>query len=208
MTALKNSVFRPLAEHRTKAPTFAAFVDCYAQHIQALFARVDKTHLNALHAALENAKERGATLFVVANGGSAGSANHLANGIGFHLINRAGSGFRTLSLCENNVALTAIPNDTAFDQVFVGQLKQLYRPGDVLIALSCSGISSNVVNAARYVQQRGGTVLGFTGWQEHSPLAEYCDLEIRVPAFPEEYGPIEDIHMMVFHALVHWYEYA
>lgn len=194
-----------LEERRARCATPGQFAREYFRHLAAVAARIDTAQVDALAREMEAARADGATVFIAANGGSAGSAAHMANGLGFHLYNRGHIGFRLHSLCENSCALTAVPNDSHFGNLFVGQLRQYYRPGDRLIVMSCSGNSKNLVNAAEWVRDAGGKVIGMLGFSG-GVLADLCDLVVHVPTAKEEFGPVEDLHMAIGHVLVHWYQ--
>jgi len=194
-----------LEDRRSRAATLPEFVVSYFEHLHAAAMQVPAEAVEALVREMEQSREEDATIFICANGGSAGSANHIANGLGFHLQNWTGRGFRFQSLCANNVALTAIPNDTDFSNVFVGQLEQYWRPGDRVMVMSCSGSSPNIVRAAEWARAKGARVIGMLGTDGGDTLP-LCDVAIHVRTAPLEYGPIEDIHMALCHALVHWYQ--
>jgi D-sedoheptulose 7-phosphate isomerase len=194
-----------LSRHLQEAPDIGVFACGYFARLEAACSAIDPASIRALAAEFEAARTEGSTVWVIGNGGSAANANHIANGLSSHLLNRAGRGFSVQSLVSNNVALTAIPNDQGFDDVFLGQLSVHYRPGDRLLAISCSGHSPNVLRAAEWVQARGGVVIGFCGF-DGGELRAVADVVVHVPTEPGEYGPVEDAHMALAHVLVHWFE--
>jgi D-sedoheptulose 7-phosphate isomerase len=149
---------------------------------------------------LDAARERGSTIFLIGNGGSAATASHMANDIGLDVLKKSGDAraFRVLSLTDSVPMLTAIANDEGYENVFLRQLRILYRPGDVLVAISASGNSPNVVAAAEWVRKEGGAVLGLTGF-DGGRLRGLCDVAIHVETPKGAYGPVEDVHMIMDH---------
>ena len=99
--------------------------------------------------------------------------------------------------------MTAIANDTGYENLFAYQLRIHYRPGDKLVAISASGNSPNVVEAARWVKKRGGRVVGLVGF-DGGELKRLSDVVIHVETQKGEYGPVEDIHMVVEHLIYTW----
>ena len=141
---------------------------------------------------------RGGTVFVLGNGGSAATASHfvcdLAKGTRIDGL----PAFRVLSLTDNVPLITAWANDTSYDRVFAEQLSALVRPGDVLVAISASGNSPNVLAATRVARQLGAATVAFTG-QSGGRLARLAELTIRVPARAVE--QVEDAHLAIAHSL-------
>ena len=154
-----------------------------------------------------SAREEENTIFVAGNGGSAATATTMANDIGFDIIKKTGTDkpFRVFALTDNSSVITAISNDVGYENIFINQLKIHYKKGDKLVVISASGNSKNVVTAAEWVKNKGGIVLGMLGF-DGGELRGICDLAILVPSLPGEYGPVEDIHLMINHLLAHWFQ--
>jgi D-sedoheptulose 7-phosphate isomerase len=111
--------------------------------------------------------------------------------------------FRVMSLNDNTAILTALANDLGYENVFSEQLQNLIRPGDLLIAISASGNSANVLKAVRYARQQSaevGCLLGFDG----GDAARLSDLAIVVPS--DHYGVVEDVHLIINHILVDYFK--
>ena len=113
---------------------------------------------------------------------------------------------QTRSMVANAAALTAIANDRSYGDVFVDQLAIHYRPGDKLIVISASGNSLNVLAAARWVKERGGRVIGLVGF-DGGELLSLCDVALHVRTPKGEYGPVEDIHLMLNHLVAAWFNH-
>ena len=140
---------------------------------------------------------RGNKVLVCGNGGSAADAQHFAA----ELLGRFEADRRALpavALTTDSSSLTAIANDLGFERVFERQVDALGRPGDVLVAISTSGGSENVVRAARSAQSIGCGVVGMTG-QRGGALAVACDLLIAVPS--SNVARIQEVHSLCLHAL-------
>lgn len=141
-------------------------------------------------------------LFVGGNGGSAAISNHLvcdcAKGPGVGRENR----IRALSLSSNVPLITAISNDIGYDESLVFQLQTHLMPNDVVMLISSSGKSSNIVKAATHAKQRGHTLIGLTGF-DGGYLAELADYNFHIPI--NNYGVIEDCHQSIMHILAQIY---
>jgi D-sedoheptulose 7-phosphate isomerase len=138
-------------------------------------------------------------VFTVGNGGSSSLASHMAADLGKNTIGPNMRRFRILSLNDNAAIVTALANDLGYENVFSEQLTNLIRAGDVLIVVSASGNSPNIIKAMRYARVQSAEVvalLGFDGGQ----AAGLADLAIVVPS--RDYGIVEDVHLVINHILV------
>src|SRR3954465_6217052 len=126
-------------------------------------------------------RARRGTVFVVGNGGSAATASHFACDLAKGTRTPGVPPFRVVPLTDNVPLLTAWANDTSYDRVFAEQLATLVRPGDVVVAISASGNSENVLAATRVARQLGATTIALTG-QSGGRLGRLAELTIRVPA--------------------------
>ena len=109
-------------------------------------------------------------------------------------------GFRAISLTDNVALMTAIANDDGYENVFTGQMRDLFKKGDMLVAISASGNSPNVLAAAKVAHELGGEVVGITGF-DGGELRRLSDCVVHVPSEKGEYGPVEDVHMILDHLL-------
>ena len=184
------------------------FVKGYLNYLSQLFNRLDTKAIAHFIAELEDAYDHENTIYLVGNGGSASTASHMANDLGIGVLKKGGSNkaFRAMALTDNTSVMTAIANDDGYHNTFVNQLWIHYRPGDKLIAISASGNSPNVVAAANWVRERGGRIMGLTGF-DGGELKSLCDVVIHVDTPRGEYGPVEDIHMVMDHLIASWLQY-
>ena len=183
------------------------FAHRYFAYLKQVLDSIGEDDMNKLVSEFEAARVSGATIFVAGNGGSATTATSMANDIGFDIIKKTGTDkpFRVLALTDNNSVITAISNDVGYDNIFVNQLKIHYRQGDKLLVISASGNSRNLVLAAEWVKQKGGTVIGFLGF-EGGRLKEISDVVLHAKSVAGEYGPVEDAHLVLNHILAHWFQ--
>ena len=144
------------------------------------------------------ARAAGRTVYVLGNGGSASTASHAATDWRKPSHDGDSGGLNVVSLVDNVALLTAWANDTSFDNVFAAQLESLLKPGDVVIAVSGSGNSPNVLRAVEAARRRGGVTIGFAGF-DGGALANLVDICVVVPC--DHQGMIEDVHMVMVHAL-------
>jgi D-sedoheptulose 7-phosphate isomerase len=178
------------------------FIADYQARLSQTLARVPLERVAQAVEWLREAREGGNTIFVCGNGGSAATASHFVcdvlKGCSYGRERR----FRILALNDNLPTLTAYSNDVSYECVFVEPLKNLARPGDVLIAISGSGNSPNVLRAAEWANANGLRTIGLTG-RDGGKLGALSQLEIRVPE--THMGRIEDGHMIVCHMLAYYF---
>jgi D-sedoheptulose 7-phosphate isomerase len=171
----------------------------YREECVAALNSVDLDAVESVSNALLEARDRGSHIFVVGNGGSAATASHMATDL------MLGSGLvdpplRVIALTDNQAIITATGNDVSFDQVFSRQLIHLAQRGDILITVSASGNSPNVVACVNAAKKVGLTTIAFTGFNG-GRLAAMVDLLVHVPTRIGAYGPVEDAHLMINHMI-------
>jgi D-sedoheptulose 7-phosphate isomerase len=169
----------------------------YARHLQTLLQNLDVAAVSRFIDILFAARNRGARMFFCGNGGSAATASHFANDIAIG-TRSSHKPFKAISLTDNNAVMTAIANDFGYEQLFVKQLETLLEPGDVVIAISASGNSPNVVNALNFAKSRGNQTVALTGF-DGGKMREIADAVVHIQTAKGEYGPVEDMHMFLDH---------
>ena len=174
-------------------------LEAYRAECIAALNCVDLDAVESVSNTLLEARDRGSHIFVVGNGGSAAPASHMATDL------MLGSGLvdpplRVIALTDNQAIITATGNDVSFDQVFSRQLIHLAQRGDILIAVSASGNSPNVVACVDAAKKVALTTIAFTGF-DGGRLAKMVDLLVHVPTRVGAYGPVEDVHLMVNHMI-------
>lgn len=147
---------------------------------------------------LAKARDSEHNIFVFGNGGSASTASHMVNDLNRLPSTLHGKRFRAISLVENIALMTALANDTAYEHIFTNQLKNLLRPEDVVIGISTSGNSANIVRALQFAQKNGATTILFSGYSGGKCI-DYSDIVIRVPS--QTITVQEDLHLVINHIL-------
>ncbi|MCX8130828.1 MAG: SIS domain-containing protein [Clostridia bacterium] len=198
-----NNMERLFAES-SNAKEFAAG---YLDYLANLLRKLDLDEITAFIDEMDRCHKSQNNIFIVGNGGSAATASHMVNDLGMDVLKKAGIEvpFRAMSLTDNIPLIMAISNDDSYDNVFVNQLKIYYKEGDILIGISASGNSPNIINAAEWVKQRNGKVIGLTGF-DGGKLKEISDIVVHVDTPKGEYGPVEDIHLVINHLLAMWFQ--
>jgi D-sedoheptulose 7-phosphate isomerase len=167
--------------------------------------RIDPDEVRALSDAIYQRYESGRMIFVCGNGGSGSNASHLCEDIGKGSLRRQDfdndrkKRVRILSLTDNTPYILAWGNDEGFDRVFVEQLKNLASPGDLLIAISGSGNSPNVLRAVQWANEHGVHTFGCTGFNG-GKLRCLARQNLHVPL--EDMGIVESVHLTAFHWVV------
>lgn len=174
-----------------------AFAASYVEYLQTVLRRIDTESIGRFIKTLLDARERGATVFFIGNGGSAATASHFANDLTIG-TNSYAPPFRVVSLTDNVPVITAIGNDFGYEEIFVRQLRVLGQKGDVLVGISASGNSPNLLKAFDYARSAGIKTVGITAF-DGGKMKQLADETIHVPTEPKEYGPAEDAHMVLDH---------
>lgn len=153
-------------------------------------------------AAIEEAHGAGRQIFVIGNGGSAATASHMMNDLCKGTLGHKGDApwkrFKVMALTDNVSLMTAWANDADYNSVFSEPLKNFAQRGDLLIAISASGNSPNILAAVEAAKQIGLKIVGLTGFGG-GKLAQLADVASIAPS--KEYGPVEDVHMILDHII-------
>lgn len=180
----------------TKFDDAGAFCDAYFDQLRDAHVSVDRGRIAAAADILRDAYEQGGTVFVCGNGGSASISNHLACDHGKLLATDTDLLPHVHSLAANVEVITAIANDIDYAEVFVHQLRILAGAGDVVVTVSSSGDSENVVRAADWARVNGLPVIAMTGF-DGGRTADLATVNLHVVA--DNYGIIEDVQQSLMH---------
>jgi D-sedoheptulose 7-phosphate isomerase len=170
----------------------------YLAQLVDVIKALDVGEIDAFVELLDAARRNRKHVFVMGNGGSAATATHLAG----DLMKAASQGknprFRAICLSDNLPTLMAWANDISYDCVFVEPLTNLMEPGDLVVGISGSGNSANVLRAIEYANANGGVTVGLTGYSggRLKPLVQH-----RVHVDIEDMQKVEDVHMIVAHVV-------
>ncbi len=139
------------------------------------------------------------TLYFAGNGGSAATASHFVNDmlVGAKLQNKT---FKAISLCDNQAVITCISNDFGYEDVFLRQINGVIKQNDVLICISASGNSVNLVKAVEYARSNNVATVGITAF-DGGKIKEISDYSVHIPTAIGEYGHAEDLHMLLDHLI-------
>ena len=173
----------------------------YSSRLQAVLATSDWSAVAQLAADMQLCWQEGRRVFLCGNGGSAGNAIHLANDFLYGVAKRSGGGLKVLALSANSAVITCLANDVGYDRIFSEQLAVQAQQGDLLIALSGSGNSPNIVRVIEQAKAMGAksyAVLGFTGGQ----CKRLADVPIHFPVNDMQIA--EDLQIIVGHMLMQW----
>jgi D-sedoheptulose 7-phosphate isomerase len=148
---------------------------------------------------LQQARKKGSQIFILGNGGSASTASHFACDLAKNTRQEGLPHFRVIGLADNMALFSALANDEGYEKVFSEQLANLVRREDIVIAISASGNSKNVINAVEAAHKYEATVIGFTGF-DGGLLRQLANINIHVNSNIIEH--VEDIHLMLEHLIV------
>lgn len=175
-------------------------LDQYIGKLEHALQGVDRDAFTRVATAITRAHSEDRLVLVCGNGGSAATASHMVNDLVKAPAEAARCRpIRAMALTDSAPLLTAFANDLAYSQAFAKQIEALGRPGDLLIALSASGNSENVLEAAKTARAVGITVVGMTGFQG-GKLKDLVDIHLNVPC--PFIAVVEDAHLILEHALV------
>jgi len=175
--------------------------DNFEQYLEteiSTLRKLNKAHLLAAAEAMIETYQAGGTIYFFGNGGSGATASHIAGdflkGVSYGLEKR----FKTICLNDNPASMMAIANDISYDDIFIEPLKNYMQKGDLVIGISGSGNSNNVVKAMEYAKIKGVKTLAFCGYKG-GKIKELADLHVHAEVMDMEIT--EDIHMVAFHMI-------
>lgn len=179
------------------------YVQNYFARVGQIMGAIDAAAMDRMIQTLEQTSAAGGTIFLIANGGSSAVCAHMVNDMVVGGMIEGQYPLRALSLTDNGPSVTALGNDAGFDNIFAHQIRMMMRPGDALIAMSCSGNSENILRGVAAAREMGCTTIGWAGF-DGGRLAKACDIVIPIPATCDEYGPVEDMFSILGHVTVTW----
>ena len=171
----------------------------YIDYLSSVLNNISLTDIEKFVEVLLEARERESSIFFIGNGGSAATASHFANdiAIGTRTYEKP---FRVISLCDNQAVITAIANDDGYEKIFSQQLQVLLKKQDVVIAISASGNSPNLLDAIDTAKKMNTITVGISAF-DGGKMKEMVDVSLHVPTEKGEYGPAEDAHMVLDHLI-------
>jgi D-sedoheptulose 7-phosphate isomerase len=170
----------------------------YFDGIRAGIEEIDPEAVAAIAEVFRRAWREDRRIFLLGNGGSATTASHMATDLGKGTAQPGVRRFKVLSVTDNTGLLTAYANDLSYEDVFVEQIKNHFEPGDVVVGITASGNSPNVLKAIGWARDHGGVTVGFIGFGG-GKLASLVDHRITLSS--RNYGVVEDLHLSLNHIL-------
>lgn len=190
-------------EKQTASLTGLDVLRSHVDDLKACLSSMDLDLLARIGDLLDESCLNGRTIYCVGNGGSAATASHLATDLFFgrRLNNEVRP--KAISLVSNSPLITALSNDIGYDDVFVEQLRGHCQQGDIIVAISASGNSRNVLKAIDFVKEIGGIAIGLVGF-DGGELKQGCDLCVHVQTGAGKYELVEDVHHAICHMLANY----
>ncbi len=173
-----------------------AIVRDYLEIFQRLLAEIDMEKVCRVVERLRAVRDEGGTIYIAGNGGSAATATHFANDLGKATKRDGNRPIRVLSMSDNISWFSALANDEGYDRVFTGQLENFAQPGDVLIVISASGNSRNLVDAVDFARRHGVVTIGILGF-DGGVLKEKVNESLWLESEIGLYGPVETGHCVL-----------
>ncbi len=172
------------------------FVSQYFDGLQQVLQEVDRDAVDRVIDLLWEAYRAGRRIFIIGNGGSAATASHMMCDLAKGCATEGQPLVKAMSLTDNVSVMTAVSNDIAYEKVFTEQLKVFLEAGDVVIGITASGNSPNILDAIQYAKAHGATTIGFIGF-EGGKLKGMVDADVTVSS--HNYGHVEDLHCILEH---------
>ena len=178
------------------------FVAEYVEGLSALLREIDLEAVERIGTVLWGAYRADRRIFIIGNGGSAATASHFACDLAKGATVSGKRRVRAISLTDNVALMTAIGNDLGYDRLFTEQIANLAGEGDVLVAISASGNSPNILDTLRWARENGVVTVGVLGFEggEAAKIADHV-----VIAESRNYGFVEDFHLIFEHARSQWF---
>jgi len=174
------------------------FLKSYSYELYEVLKAMDEKAINEIFSEIENAFKKKKNIYVLGNGGSAASASHWVCDFGKGVNNPGSDRMKIHALSDNGAILTAIGNDITYDDIFSYQLESLCNEGDLLIGLSVSGNSKNILNAYEIGKNKKCRIVSIIG-DFNGKMAELSNVTLIIKS--RNYGIVEDVHMVINHGL-------
>ena len=174
-------------------------IAAYFQRLKSAIDRLSLTDINQVMSVLEQAREAGRMIFIMGNGGSAATASHYVCDFNKGVSLNQEKKYKFLCLNDNLPSMMAYANDLSYDGIFINALNTYFQPGDVVIGISGSGNSTNVLRAIEYANLHGGITIGLSGY-DGGKLKQMARYNIHVPV--DDMQITEDLHMVLDHCMM------
>ena len=176
-------------------PKISIYSKSYYEYLGALMKNINYSEIENFVLEILQARNNGNTIFFMGNGGSAATASHFANDLAMGTKSSA-KPFKAISLTDNQAITTALGNDFGFKEIFAKQLECYSSPKDVVVTISASGNSPNLIEAINFAKNHELITISITGF-DGGILREICHRNIHIETDIGEYAPVEDLHMSI-----------
>ena len=174
-------------------------INGYLNTLTETIKKLDHTEIEKAIICLKNARDTGHFIYSMGNGGSAATASHYAGDFNKGLSLGRKKRFKFIALNDNLPTILSLANDVSYESIFVEQLKNFLQPGDIVLAISASGNSTNIINGVTWAKEHGSTVIGLTGYSG-GKLFGLSDIHLHVPI--DNMQIVEDLHMVFDHLMM------
>ncbi|MGC8737041.1 MAG: SIS domain-containing protein [Candidatus Hydrogenedens sp.] len=182
------------------SPSFTDYYNGYCERLCQILTHLNKDVLTKIADVMWNKISEGKTLFLAGNGGSSSVLSHWVNDlvVGNYVTNCPP--IRAINLSDNQAVITALGNDEGYENIFIGQLRAFAKEGDLLIAMSVSGNSPNVIKVVEWAKEHEIKTIGIAGC-DGGRMISLCDYGLLVASTKDEYGPVEDVFCIITHII-------
>lgn len=177
-----------------------AYSKAYTDNLIDILNQLDHQAIADITAAFERVHHQKKRIYFAGNGGSASTCGHFVNDFHAGSKRHGGGGYRLIDLTSNIASLTALANDVGYDHVFSHQLEGIIEEGDALVVISASGNSPNLIKAVQAAKAHKAMTIGLLGF-DGGALKKACDSCLVIPTAPGQYGPVEDVHLIINHLI-------
>jgi D-sedoheptulose 7-phosphate isomerase len=186
------------------ADQFIGYAQRYFERLRQVLDGIDHSEIDRFVDLLLQARQSSRNIFFVGNGGSAATSSHFANDLSIGTRQQE-KPFKVISLVDNIATLSAIGNDYGYDQIFARQINVYGQKNDLLVGISASGNSPNLLRAFEVGQELGLTTVSITAF-DGGKLKKIADHSVHVPTNAGEYGPAEDAHLILDHLITYYFQ--
>jgi len=187
--------------------TASEYAKAYLSHLTQLLERIDTKKIDEIINLIYKARRDNKTIYLIGNGGSAVCASHWCNDLTNGTKVKGKKTIKAISLTDNTASITALANDSGYENIFLLQLENLLNPGDIVIGISASGNSPNVVKAFEFANSVGATTVALIGF-EGGAMKLISKVVLHIATGKGEYGPVEDIQLVLDHLISSYLRYA
>lgn len=180
--------------------TSSPIIPAYLANVVGVLKEIEVSAIENVVDIIRSARDRGAFIYIAGNGGSSSTASHWVNDLGKATKRCGRPPLKVMCLSDNTAWFSALSNDEGYERSFAGQLENFASTGDLLICLSASGNSANLLRAAELARSRGVTTVALVGF-DGGALKTLADVAIWVPTDRGTYEIVEDVHSVICHAI-------